>query len=337
MTEIYERSPTRVDLAGGTLDCWPLYLFLSDPVTINVAIDVFTHCHLAPREAGAEIELVSDDLSARRSYAGLEAALADTAPEFELYRAHLRFFRPEKGFTLRTRSESPVGGGLGGSSSLCISMLKAFNRWRGGRMRIDEMVRVASHLEAQVLVKPTGTQDYFPPILGGLCFIEYGVPGPRAESHPIPKDVFDDRFLLVYTGKSHHSGINNWQVIKSYLDGDRETRAQLSELASVSRRMREAISARRWDEMPTLFESEFRARVALSEGFSSPEIQRLQRLAADQGAVAKICGAGGGGCVMIWCPDRQASRVKSAVEAAGFRVLAAQPWQEEGRGGPARA
>lgn len=327
MEEIYERSPTRVDLAGGTLDCWPLYLFLSNPVTINIAIDIFTHCHLTPR-AGTEIELISDDLGVRRSYSGLEEALADTDPNLELYRAHLRYFRPQKGFTLRTRSESPVGGGLGGSSSLCISMLKAFNRLRGTWMRTDEMVRIASHLEAQVLVKPTGTQDYFPPIFGGLCFIEYGVAGPRVESHPLPADVFRGRFLLVYTGKSHHSGINNWHVIKSYLDGDAHTRACMQELAIVSQRMREAIEGQRWDEFPSIFEDEFKARVSLSDGFSSPEILRLKELAAAEGAVAKICGAGGGGCVMIWCPDRQVSRVRSAVQAAGFQALEAQPWSE---------
>lgn len=327
MAEIYERSPTRVDLAGGTLDCWPLYLFLSNPVTINVAIDIFTHCHLTP-SAGPEIELISEDLGVQKKYSNLEAALNDTDPNFELYRAHLRYFRPETGFTLRTRSESPVGGGLGGSSSLCISMLKAFNRWRGNWMRPDEMVRIASHLEAQVLVKPTGTQDYFPPIFGGLCFIEYGVPGPRVESHPIPKDVFDGRFLLVYTGKAHHSGINNWQVIKNYLDGDENTRSCLRELAAVSKRMQEAIASRRWSELPSLFEGEFKARVALSEGFSSPEIRKLKDVAANHGSIAKICGAGGGGCVMIWCPDRQASEVRTAVEAVGFQILPAQPWEE---------
>lgn len=328
MMEIYERSPTRVDLAGGTLDCWPLYLFFENPITINVAIDIFTHCHLTPRASGSEIELVSDDLGVRKSYADLDAALADTDPCFEIYRAHLRYFRPDKGFAMRTRSECPVGGGLGGSSSLCISMLKAFNRWRGGWMRTDEMVRIASHMEAQVLVKPTGTQDYFPPIFGGLCFIEYGVPGPRVESHPIPKDVFDGRFLLVYTGKAHHSGINNWQVIKNFLDGDQNTQACLRELVAVAKRMQEAIAAKRWAELPPLFECEFKARVALSEGFSSPEIFRLKQIAAEHGAIAKICGAGGGGCVMIWCPDRQAADVKAAVEAAGFQTLPAQPWQE---------
>ncbi|MES2855616.1 MAG: galactokinase, partial [Bdellovibrionota bacterium] len=125
MFEIQIKSPTRVDLAGGTLDCWPLYLFLDTPVTINVAIDIFTYVDLRERKDG-QIELHSSDLNIKKIYSGLSECLADNEPAFELVRANLAFFNPEKGVSISTRSESPIGGGLGGSSSLCISLLKAF-------------------------------------------------------------------------------------------------------------------------------------------------------------------------------------------------------------------
>lgn len=327
MFEIKVKSPTRVDLAGGTLDCWPLYLFLGDPVTINVAIDIFTHVSLAARaDADTQVELHSADLNARRTYPDLETCLSDTDPAFDLVRAHLRFWKPSHGFTLSTRSESPVGGGLGGSSSLCISLLKAFAAWMERRMEPGEMVRIASHLEAQVLLKPTGTQDYFPPIFGGMNFITYGVPGPSVEVKPIPRAIFDDRFLLVYTGRSHHSGINNWQVIKNWLDGDVRPRRALEKLAEVSREMKVVLEHGRAVELPPLFAREYEARTELSDGFSSPEIRRLNDLARSVGAIAKICGAGGGGCVLIWCPDRQIQRATDVIRDAGFTVLPARPW-----------
>jgi len=328
MFEIKVKSPTRVDLAGGTLDCWPLYLFLGDPVTINVAIDIFTHVSLAER-ADAQVELHSADLNARRVYPDLEACLSDADPAFDLVRAHLRFWKPSRGFTLSTRSESPVGGGLGGSSSLCISLLKAFSAWMGRRMEPDEMVRIASHLEAQILLKPTGTQDYFPPIFGGMNVITYGVPGPSVEVRPIPRDVFDGRFLLVYTGRSHHSGINNWQVIKNWLDGDVRPRRALEKLAEGSREMKVALELGRTDELPSLFTREYEARTELSDGFSSPEIRRLNDLAHSVGAIAKICGAGGGGCVLIWCPERQIQRATDVIKDAGFTVLPTRPWDPD--------
>jgi D-glycero-alpha-D-manno-heptose-7-phosphate kinase len=330
MFDLEVKSPTRVDLAGGTLDCWPLYLFLGDgPVTINVAIDIFTYAHLKER-SDSQVELHSADLSARKTYPSLDACLSDKEPAFDLVRAHLRYWKPTKGFTLSTRSESPVGGGLGGSSSLCITLLKAFSAWLQKPLENEEMVRVASHIEAQLLQKPTGTQDYFPPIFGGLNFIQYGVPGPKVTVKKIDHELFRDRFLLVYTGRSHHSGINNWQVIKQWLDGDTKTRAALSRLAEISLQMKDALLENRVNDLPGIFEQEYEARTQLSDGFSSPEIKKLSEIARSQGAIAKICGAGGGGCVLIWCPDRQIEKVKAALAKTDFQVLPTHPWELTG-------
>jgi len=326
MFEIQIKSPTRVDLAGGTLDFWPLYLFLNDPVTVNVAIDIFTYADLR-ENSDSRIELESKDLNTKKTYPDLMAALNDTDPAFELVRAHLRYWQPKRGFSLSTRSESPIGGGLGGSSSLCISLLKAFSAWMETRIDTYDMVRLASHLEARVLQKPTGTQDYFPPIFGGLNLITYGAEGPRVVAKPIDREIFDGRFLLVYTGHSHNSGINNWQVIKNWLDGDEHTRRVFAQLAEVSFEMKDALGARDLGRLPRLFEREYQARTEISSGFSSPEIRRLAELARSSGAYAKICGAGGGGCVLIWCPDRQVNEVGTKCREAGFQVLSASPWE----------
>ncbi|MBK7890826.1 MAG: hypothetical protein IPJ84_08270 [Bdellovibrionales bacterium] len=75
-TEINIKSPTRVDLAGGTLDCWPLYLFLNDPVTVNLSIDIFTRAKLTPVDDGSSrVRLVTKDLKLDREYANLEQCL----------------------------------------------------------------------------------------------------------------------------------------------------------------------------------------------------------------------------------------------------------------------
>jgi D-glycero-alpha-D-manno-heptose-7-phosphate kinase len=318
-----------VDLAGGTLDCWPLYLFLGDPLTVNVAIDVFTTASLAPRE-DSKVVLVTKDLAKEKTYSGLSEALRDREPAFDLVRAHLEYWKEligTRGFSLSTSSESPVGGGLGGSSSLCISLLKVFQKWLGKNLAEAEVVRLASHLEARILLKPTGTQDYFPPLEGGLCFITYGAEGPRCVHSKIDDEVFKDRFVLVYTGRSHHSGINNWQVIKDWLDGDPRTRTALQDLALISKSMGEALTRNEHHRLPEIFEKEYEARTRLSEGFSSPEIRRLYDIAKSHGAQTKICGAGGGGCVLLWSHDRKAATLRSAVEAAGFKVLTAKPWE----------
>ncbi len=326
------QSPTRVDLAGGTLDCWPLYLFLDEPLTVNVAIDIFTTASLTPREDG-KVRLISRDLGKEKLYENLDAAIGDAEPAFDLVRAHLKYWKQQvgnRGFQLETASDSPVGGGLGGSSSLCISLLKVFQKWLTREMKESDMVRLASHLEAQILLKPTGTQDYFPPLAGDVCYITYRVEGPTCERSPIDKDLFEDRFVLVYTGRSHHSGINNWKVIKDWLDGDDRTRQAMRDLAEISKGLGQALKSKNIRALPSLFDREYEARTRLSDGFSSPEIRRLHDLANRFGAQAKICGAGGGGCVLIWSNDRRATELKIACEKAGFAVLPARPWGPQG-------
>ena len=323
------KSPTRVDLAGGTLDCWPLYLFLNDPLTVNVAIDIFTMATLTPRR-DKKVRLVTRDLKFDIEFASLAECLESSEPAFDLVRAHLNYWQEkigDHGFDLETASQSPVGGGLGGSSSLCISILKVFKTWLEVDMSESDTVRLASHLEARMLMKPTGTQDYFPPIQGRLCFITYGAAGPTCERRKIDKELFRDRFVLVYTGRSHHSGINNWQVIKDWLDGDERTRKAMTDLAEISKSLGSALAAGTYDLLPDLFDREYEARTRLSEGFSSPEIRKIHEIAKANGGTAKICGAGGGGCVLLWSHDRHADKLRHAAEAAGFKVLSAQPWE----------
>lgn len=326
-------SPTRVDLAGGTLDCWPLYLFLKAPVTVNVGISIFTRAVIEKLQPGTGLQLVSEDQNANWTFESIEELDRSQDQRLRLVQEVVRYW-DEKGLSSRlsdikitTKSESPIGGGLGGSSSLTISALKASAQYLGYDFSSDtDLVRVASHIEARILEKPTGTQDYFPALEGGLCRIYYEADGPRLERSLISEDFFAGRFLLVYTGRAHHSGLNNWHVIRSYLDGDPDVRSHLKRLSEISRKVSSAIELNQIELLKDLFHEEYRARIALSKGFSSPEIEDLAESVLEFGAVVKICGAGGGGSVMVWCPERNRDAVSSRVRDKGYLVLDAEPW-----------
>lgn len=322
--KISKSSATRVDFSGGTLDCWPLYLLVDGCVTINLAVSIFTHATLEERP-GREIEVHLKDLKYRRTFRDLDELLACPDDSLLMIRKHLAFWRPEKGFALETFSESPVGGGLGGSSSLSISLIKAFAAWRGEELGVNEMVTLSANLEAQVLGKMTGTQDYFPAIVPGLNAIHYTPRGPRLETLPVAKEFWDERMSLVYTGQPHHSGLNNWQVIKASLNGENSTLSALRDIRDVSNDVYAALKAGDLDQLPRLFDREFEARVRLSPSFSSPEIDRLRDVALKAGALAvKICGAGGGGCVLVWSQPERKTQVEAGCRAQGFAVLNAK-------------
>lgn len=320
------QSPTRVDLAGGTLDMWPLYNFVGGASTINLAISVFTYAEIEDLP-GTEIQIESVDINAKLKYRNLEEALQSAEPQLALYKPVLSFFRPNKGFRLKTRSESPVGGGLGGSSSLTISILKAFAAWTGQKFKsADEMVLIAHNLEAKLLCTPTGTQDYYPAVDGGLNIIDFTERGIQSQSMSFQNTPFESQMSLVYTGKAHHSGLNNFEVLQGAVKKDQTTLSALKDIKQIADQMRKTCMDRQWSELPVLFSEEYKARIRLCASFSSPEISNMHQIALRHGADAvKICGAGGGGCVFVWSPTERKAGVESALKQAGFQVLPAIP------------
>lgn len=326
MSAITVSSPTRVDLAGGTLDLWPLHCFVGGAVTVNVAIDIRTHATVEWNDDD-RVVLESPDLGETRAYPSVKAALEDRDGKFILLRTVLRELRPDRGFTLKTRSESPVGGGLGGSSSLMISILKAFHQLQGRpEMDIHHLVHIAHNLEAEILNTPTGTQDYYPAASGGLNVLTYSNDGIRQEVLPFSDQAFSDRFLLVYTGRTHHSGLNNFEVMKSAVAKDKEVMGALFALKDVALEMEAACRASRWNDLAALFRREYEARLRLTPAFTCREIEDLARISQSAGAEAvKICGAGGGGCVMVWCPEGGRETIATECRKHGFQVLNARP------------
>lgn len=324
--KIIEKSPTRVDLAGGTLDLWPLFNFVGEATTVNVAIDIYTTVELTPLP-GKQIELISDDIQFRKSFSSIEECLNDSDSKLDLLKSQVRFWQPKKGFRLQTRSDSPVGGGLGGSSSLTISLLKAFNRFCDGNLNeVHDLVRVAHNLESQVLNTPTGTQDYYPAASGGINILQYGPRNIQQKVLSRETQTLAEHFLLVYTGRAHHSGLNNFEVLTRAVNKDPQVLKALRELNIIAQKTAKAVLESDWKQLPQLFRQEFQWRVQLAAAFSSPEIDKLAEVSLQAGAEAvKICGAGGGGSVLVWVPPEKRQGVTSACQAAGFRPLAARP------------
>ncbi len=326
MSSILVQSPTRVDLAGGTLDLWPLFLFVHGAQTVNVAIDIWTRVEIIPT-SGSEIILESADLNLKKTYKNLQECLADQDPKMHLLQVQIKYWKPQKGFHLKTSSESPVGGGLGGSSSLTISLLKAFEKFCGRSSgSTHQLVQLAHNIEAEVLNTPTGTQDYYPAASGGLNILTYGYDGIEQSVQSVVGSPLSSHFMLVYTGRSHHSGLNNFEVLKGAIGKDSNTMRALNDLKLISQDMVKACKESKWSELPSLFRNEYEARVRLAPAFSCTEITELNQLALREGAEAvKICGAGGGGCVLVWVSPAHRERVALACQKAGFKVLSAKP------------
>ena len=147
---IHASAPTRIDLAGGTLDIWPLYLFHEGAQTLNAAISLRASCDVRSR-ADRRLLIVSED-SGERVEVDHWSELRDTH-DLRLLGKLLHYFQAE-GLELTTRSDSPVGAGIAGSSALNIAVCGALNAWSGGHRTADEIFQIAMNVEAQASMCP---------------------------------------------------------------------------------------------------------------------------------------------------------------------------------------
>lgn len=314
---IKSTAPTRIDLAGGTLDIWPLYLLLEGASTLNAAIDLYASVELRPRPDRV-IRVESRDLGVQARFSSLRALPRPGHP-LDLIVETLRFCQPECGLDIVTDCQAPAGSGIGGSSALAIALSGALLRRPHPR---DRLVPAAKDIETRVIRTPTGWQDYFPALYGGVQSVRPGGAGMVSEKIAVDLKQLSRRFVLCFTGKPRQSGINNWSVMKKALDGNRLVMEKLSRIAHVTREMDRALAQGRIDAVGRWFDEEWRARRALAPGISTPEMDRLIALARRHGAVAaKTCGAGGGGCLAFFVREGAREQVTAALRNHGARVL----------------
>ena len=318
---IVARAPCRVDLAGGTLDIWPLYLHHTDAVTVNFAIDRYTTCDIETRPG--PIILRSLDQGAEESFESLDELRASRKHRLPLLARVLCFFSPAGGLTMETHSESPAGGGIAGSSALIIAICSALNRLTNSGHNLEKIREIAQNIEAQIIRVPTGAQDYYPALYGGVSAIELGCAGIRRVCIPVDPLELSERTVLAYTGEPRESGINNWEVTKAYIDGDRKVHRNFEQITAIANAMRAAVANGAWEEAGRLLREEWAHRRKNAPGITTPLIDTLVGVARKAGAKgAKACGAGGGGCVFFLVERGAREKVSAVLTEAGAKVLA---------------
>src|SRR6516164_319566 len=296
--QIYAQAPCRADLAGSTIDLWPLYLFHPGSVTVNIAVDIQTTCKITPRK-GPAIHLKSLDTGCEDRFPSLAALLRARKYQHALAAYIIRFFQPRQGFILETHSESPAGAGISGSSAMMICTSAALAKFTGCKLDIEQIRVIAQNIEAQLIRVPTGCQDYYPAMYGGVSAIHLDVDGIHRESIDISADAVDKRFVLFYTGAPRQSGINNWEVFKQRINGDKHVIRNFAEISRIAQEMHHAVKAAEWNEVERLLNEEWKLRRTNAPGITTPLIDKLIAVATSNGArAAKVCGAGGGGCVV---------------------------------------
>jgi D-glycero-alpha-D-manno-heptose-7-phosphate kinase len=319
---IESSAPPRVDLAGGTIDIWPLYLFHPGATTVNFAVSLYARCRIETRDDG---RIVLESRDRKVTFETDLAALEDLLLEerLELISKLVHFFKPTTGFHLIAESAAPAGAGLGGSSALAIACIGALNRLVGNPYDEQKIVTIAANIETTVIRVPAGYQDYYPPLYGSVSSIHFHPDGIEREALDIDTDELERRIAICYTGEPRLSGINNWEIFKRHIDGDPQLFELFDGIRDSARNVREALLANDWVRVADTMRRAYPNRKRLAATITTPQMDQLVEKALANGAeAAKVCGAGGGGCIAFLCtPGRRAEVEQALATEDGVEVL----------------
>jgi D-glycero-alpha-D-manno-heptose-7-phosphate kinase len=323
---IESKAPTRVDLAGGTLDIWPIYLFHPGAVTVNAAISRYASCAIEQRpRTDKRIQLVSRDTQREETFKSFESLAEGKRYRLPLLAEIAKFFQPQGGFTLTTDSEAPAGAGIGGSSAMAVAICAALDRFTAAGKSKSEWIHISRDAEAIVIRVPTGTQDHYPPAFGGAAAIELPPGGERRTELRVDLSELERRLVLCYTGKPRKSAVNNWDVFQKQINGNAKVHRNLERISEIAQQLRGALEGSNWLEVGRLMREEWSFRKKNLPTISTRVIDDIIRGACKRGALAgKVCGAGGGGCVVLLIEPDARPGVEGAVIRAGGQLLPIQ-------------
>jgi len=291
---IITQTPLRVSFVGGGTDIADFYKHNGGGCVLSTAIDKYVFVIVKER---------FDD-KIYINYSRKEIVDSVDEIQHDLVREAMRLTGVERGVEITTLADVPSeGSGLGSSSSITVGLLNAFHTYMGRLVTAEQLAQEACRIEIDILQRPIGKQDQYIAAYGNMRMIEFNpdetVTVSQIEVSDERKRELDSRLMLFFTGITRSSSsILSHQ--KQHMKARSET---LKRMRQQAYEMREIILNGDLDEVGYLLHRAWEAKRSLSDRISSPQIDEFYNAAIEAGALGgKICGAGGGGFLLLYCP-----------------------------------
>lgn len=324
---IRSRAPTRIDFAGGTTDL-PAFRNAEVGAVINAAIMRYAYCALRETE-GNGIRIVSQDLGTFVEAKDIRELEYDG--NLDLLKAAVRALELPGGLEITVRCDAPPGAGTGSSASVGVALLGLLDRLRqvrsderGTLMTRFEIAEMACRLEADLGIVG-GKQDQYAAAAGGFSYMRFEGESVGVEAIEVPDAVLaelEKHLVLCYSGQSRLSGDTNFKMISAYEGGDPTVVEAMRGVKRIAGEMYRALLEADLDWFGELLNEEWEARSKLHSEVVTPKMAQMREAGMKAGAAgAKVCGAGGGGCMIFLARPDQEGPVRQALEDTGGRIL----------------
>jgi D-glycero-alpha-D-manno-heptose-7-phosphate kinase len=312
---IVTQTPLRVSFAGGGTDL-AAYYEAREGFVVSSAIDKFAYVIVKER--------FDDDIYL--NYMRKEIVASVDAIQHELIREAMRTTGIERGVEVTLLSDIPSeGSGLGSSSSFSVGLLNAFYAYRGEQVTAERLAREACEIEIERLGKPIGKQDQYIAAYGGLRAFRFRRTG-EVEVRPLriagaQLRELGSRLHLFFTGRTRKADA----ILSEQKSRTADRLAELDGIKALALELEDALEARDFDRLGEILHESWELKRRLASGISDAAIDEMYERARAHGALGgKICGAGGGGFLLVDCPPE-----RSQLLAKGMAAHRELPFQLE--------
>ena len=327
--KVEETGSVRIDLLGGTLDLEPINIILPHAYTLNLATSLRAHV-VVEKSEDPNVVIKSLDYDSEKSFTASDFTNDKINSDFfgplSMVAELLRHFAVTSNAIVTLKSGSPAGAGLGGSSAMAVTLYKALAKFTGTSYLQETALKETKLIEAKELASgPTGYQDYYPALYGGVLALKPSFRGVEVEqlySEEL-KAKLEESLTLVFSGQTRMSGMNNWEVYKSFFDNDKETQNGLETIGKLSYDAYESIKNKDYENLLELIKKEGESRVKLFPGIMTEKMNDFLAAAKNinENLGLKVCGAGGGGCFIVVHDNADKDKVLKLISESGMKEL----------------
>ncbi len=311
MKKVKVFSPARVDLAGGTLDIYPVYLFFDNPFTLNSTLSNGIEVYI--EKNSGKIEITNKN-------SGVSEYHPSSHPHTALVSHFLNHFEINEGYKISFFSHFPSGSSLGVSSSLLVALYYGFKAFLKFKHRRIEVVEVLKNIEARFLGYPAGVQDYLAPMFGGMNAFFFKLNGIEREKLKFDKPL-SSRLIFVFTGKSHFSGSANWELFKGFFDRKKGIVEGFNLIYENAIKVKGAVENRDYKRLGHLLKEDFLIRKKMHPALI-PDTGLFDFLDSLEGVSGfRLCGAASGGTVGVLVDVEKKKEVILSLEKKGYVVF----------------
>jgi len=302
---IITQTPLRISFFGGGTDFKDYYMKNGGGAVLSTAIDKCVFA-IIKRRFDEKIYI---------NYSKKEIVDEVGEIEHELIRESMRKTGVEKGVEITTLADTPSEGtGLGSSSSVTIGLLNLFYLYQAKSQPAEKLAEEACEIEIDILKKPIGKQDQYAAAFGNLNIIRFN-PNDTISVEPLVveegiKHALEANLMLIYTGMTRNSGEILSEQSKNIMDRTKV----FSEMRDMVDEGKEYLLKGHLDGFGRLLNRGWRLKKSLAHGITNPQIKQMYKTALKAGALGgKICGAGGGGFLLLYCPFEKQDKVRDAL------------------------